>query len=150
MYNTSTKVRAYHYCKPVLGTVKKATIDPNLYEQIYVKGIYWQLKVVSSADINGANTAFDYTTNTIYLSRECLAKNTNNLQATLSVLLPEIPLPDVTKRHRYRFTPSEIEEIGSDCQEPLPKVVVSAVGIKRHRYRFTASEIEEFEPDLKL
>ncbi|MEG4486681.1 hypothetical protein [Microcoleus sp. D2_18a_B4] len=149
MYNTSTRARCEHYYKPVLGTVKKA-IAPNLSVKVNVQGTNWQLRVVSSADINGANGAFDHTTNTIYLSREFLIQNANNLQATLSVLLQEIRLPDVIKRHRYRFTASEIEEFGSDCQEPLPKVVLSAIGIKRHRYRFTASEIEEFEPDLKL
>ncbi|MCC3574255.1 MAG: hypothetical protein JGK30_20485 [Microcoleus sp. PH2017_40_RAT_O_B] len=149
MYNTSTRVRDRHSYKPVLGTVKKA-INPNLSEKVYLQGTYWQLRVVSSADINGANAAFDYTTDTIYLSREFLAKNSHNLQAKLSVLLEEIRLPDVSKRHRYRFTASEIEEFGSDCQEPLPKVVRSAIGIKRHRYQFTASEIEEFEPGLKL
>ncbi|WP_293348554.1 MULTISPECIES: hypothetical protein [unclassified Microcoleus] len=149
MYKTSTRVRDRHSYKPVLGTVKKA-IDRNLSEKVYLQGTYWQLRVVSSADINGANAAFDYTTDTIYLSREFLAKNVNNLQTKLSVLLEEIRLPNVSERHRYQFTASEIEEFESDCEEPLPKVVRSAIGIKRHRYRFTAREIEEFEPDLKL
>ena len=138
MHNTSTRIRDRHSYKPVLGTVKKLN-DPNLSEKVYVQDTYWQLRVVSSADINGANAAFDYTTDTIYLSRDFLAKNSHNLQAKLSVLLKEIRLLDVSKRYRYRFTASEIEEFGSDCQEPLPKVVRSAIGIKRHRYQFTAS-----------
>jgi len=149
VHNTSTRVREGHSYKPVLEWLEKP-IDPNLSEKVHLQGTYWQLRVVSSADINGSNAAFDYTTDTIYLSREFLAKNSHNLQEKLSVILEEIRLPDVSKRHRYRFTASEIEDFGSDCQEPLPKVVLSAIGIKRHRYRFTAREIEEFEPDLKL
>ena len=48
------------------------------------------VKVVSSAEINGANGAFAGATNTIYLSKEFLAQNGANPGAVADVLLEEI------------------------------------------------------------
>lgn len=48
------------------------------------------VKVVSSAEIGGANGAFAAATDTIYLSKEFLAENTMNPAAVADVLLEEI------------------------------------------------------------
>ncbi|MFB2924186.1 CHAP domain-containing protein [Aerosakkonema funiforme] len=47
------------------------------------------IKVVSRADIKEANGAFAAETNTIYLSREFVAKNADNIEAIASVVLEE-------------------------------------------------------------
>ncbi|MBE9145602.1 Calx-beta domain-containing protein, partial [Planktothrix mougeotii] len=48
-----------------------------------------EIKIVSQADINGANGAFADAIDTIYLSREFLAQNTANPEAVVDVLLEE-------------------------------------------------------------
>lgn len=49
-----------------------------------------QVKVVSSAEIDGANGAFAAATDTIYLSKEFLARNVANPAAVADVLLEEV------------------------------------------------------------
>jgi VCBS repeat-containing protein len=49
-----------------------------------------KFEIHSKDEINGANGAFAAATNTIYLSREFLRQNANNLEAVTSVLLEEI------------------------------------------------------------
>jgi hypothetical protein len=74
------------------GNSFKAGVALDLAED-WAKGDFSNLPEVeihSRDEIDGANGAFAAATNTIYLSREFLSQNANNLEAVTSVLLEEI------------------------------------------------------------
>jgi Ca2+-binding RTX toxin-like protein len=64
-----------------------------IYQQAWVKGDFTQLpaiEIVESHQINGAKAAYAGFTHTIYLSREFLTQNHQNLTAIIDILAEEI------------------------------------------------------------